>query len=70
MGKNRIDTSIIFKNIDNLTPSDRNETEIWNLNNIYIQNHNLRFSVIDGWWSDAGLNIETYFEAHKAYEKQ
>lgn len=60
----------VFQNIKSLTPSVRGETEIWDLNNIYAKNGELKHTVVDGWWSDVGGGIETYLEAHKRYENK
>lgn len=62
--------SDVFQNIKNLTPSARGETEIWDLNDIYAQNDELRYTIVEGWWSDVGGGIETYLEAHKRYENK
>lgn len=44
----------VFDFIRDLEPSDRGELEITDVNNAYIQQNNLRFSVMEGWWTDAG----------------
>ncbi len=38
----------------NLRPSTRNEIEITDLNNLYLQNNELHVSIIDSYWQDAG----------------
>jgi len=38
----------------NLKPSERGELEIVDLHNIYLKNNELKVSVIDGIWEDAG----------------
>ena len=60
----------VFQNIKNLVPSARGETEIWDLNDIYSKNGELKYTAIDGWWSDVGGGIETYLEAHRKYENK
>ncbi len=43
-----------FKYIRTLSPSNRGELEITDLNKIYLSNKNMNFSVISSWWIDAG----------------
>lgn len=54
----------VFDYIHELEPSDRGEFEITDINNRYISNGNMRFSVMDGWWTDAGTP-ESYKRANK-----
>ncbi len=35
-------------------PSWRNELEITDVNNMYLQENTLSHSFLDGWWTDAG----------------
>jgi glucose-1-phosphate thymidylyltransferase len=44
----------VFDKIKTLVPSDRNELEITDVNNAYIQEGKMRFAFLDGWWTDAG----------------
>ena len=44
----------VFEFIANLEPSQRGELEITDVNNMYIDRGDMRFDVLDGWWSDAG----------------
>jgi glucose-1-phosphate thymidylyltransferase len=44
----------VFDRIRTLKPSARNELEITDVNNSYIREGKLRFSVLEGWWTDAG----------------
>jgi glucose-1-phosphate thymidylyltransferase len=44
----------VFDFIKKLTPSQRNELEITDVNNIYIRQGTLTWSELDGWWTDAG----------------
>lgn len=46
--------SLVFEFISKLTPSQRGELEITDVNNLYIQQDNLTWSMLDGWWTDAG----------------
>jgi glucose-1-phosphate thymidylyltransferase len=47
------DTSV-FDIIRTLKPSGRGELEISDVNNAYIAKGQLRYDILDGWWSDAG----------------
>ncbi len=40
--------------IDSLDPSDRNELEITDVNNFYVNQDTMQYSVLEGWWTDAG----------------
>ncbi len=44
----------IFDIIRTLKPSHRGELEITDVNNIYIEQNKLKYSFLDGWWTDAG----------------
>jgi glucose-1-phosphate thymidylyltransferase len=44
----------VFDYIDTLTPSQRGELEITDVNNIYIDRNAMSWSILDGWWTDAG----------------
>ena len=44
----------VFDIIRTLTPSDRGELEITDVNNTYLTAGRLRASVVEGYWSDAG----------------
>jgi glucose-1-phosphate thymidylyltransferase len=44
----------VFAKISTCKPSRRNELEITDVNNAYIQEGTLTFSTLDGWWTDAG----------------
>lgn len=46
--------SRIFDIIKTLTPSDRGELEITDVNNAYLRKGRLSYSILDGWWTDAG----------------
>jgi len=60
----------VFGEIRRLVPSSRGETEIWDLNQRYANNGELKLTVIDGWWCDVGGSIETYLKAYKRYENK
>ncbi len=44
----------VFDYIRDLEPSARGELEITDVNNRYIEQDAMRFSIMDGWWTDAG----------------
>ncbi|NGP87816.1 sugar phosphate nucleotidyltransferase [Fodinibius halophilus] len=54
----------VFDYIRTLEPSDRGELEITDVNNHYIQEDKMRFSVMEGWWTDAGTP-KSYKRANK-----
>lgn len=44
----------VFEKIRRLRPSARGELEITDINNMYLEEGTLTYSVLDGWWTDAG----------------
>jgi len=44
----------VFEKIKTLKPSQRGELEITDVNNAYINEGNMRYDILDGWWTDAG----------------
>jgi glucose-1-phosphate thymidylyltransferase len=44
----------VFDFIRTLNPSQRGELEITDVNNLYINRDAMTWSMIDGWWTDAG----------------
>jgi glucose-1-phosphate thymidylyltransferase len=44
----------VFDKIKTLVPSNRGELEITDVNNAYIREGSMSFSLLDGWWTDAG----------------
>jgi glucose-1-phosphate thymidylyltransferase len=44
----------VFDIIRTLKPSGRNELEITDVNNAYIERGEMTWEELDGWWSDAG----------------
>jgi glucose-1-phosphate thymidylyltransferase len=44
----------VFSIIETLEPSGRGELEITDVNNHYIQNGDMKYSILNGYWSDAG----------------
>jgi glucose-1-phosphate thymidylyltransferase len=60
-------TPEVFEHIAELTASSRGETEIWDLNQQYVNAHTLGYTAVSGWWSDTGGGIQTYGEADAHY---
>jgi glucose-1-phosphate thymidylyltransferase len=46
--------SKVFNFIRQARPSARNELEITDVNNAYIESGDLCFDILEGWWTDAG----------------
>jgi len=46
--------STVFEKIKKLKPSGRGELEITDVNNAYINTHQLEYDFMTGWWTDAG----------------
>jgi len=44
----------VFDKIRRLKPSGRGELEISDINNLYIEEGELSYEVLQGWWTDAG----------------
>lgn len=44
----------VFEFIRTLSPSERGELEITDVNNLYISQGVMTWSILDGWWTDAG----------------
>ncbi|MDH5682433.1 MAG: sugar phosphate nucleotidyltransferase, partial [Spirochaetota bacterium] len=44
----------VFDIIKTLKPSSRNELEITDVNNYYIEQGKMSFDFLNGWWTDAG----------------
>ncbi len=66
--------SQVFDYIRQIKPSDRGELEITDVNNLYINNNQMKWSILDGFWSDAGKPESLYrsnsFWAKKALGDQ
>lgn len=53
----------VFQYIKTLTPSQRNELEITDINNMYASRNHLEYVEVQGWWLDAGESIDALFKA-------
>jgi len=54
--------SEVFDIIRTLVPSQRDELEITDVNNRYVELGEMTYSILDGWWTDAGTP-ESLFNA-------
>jgi glucose-1-phosphate thymidylyltransferase len=54
--------SSVFARARSLKPSARGELEITDVNNSYLHEGKLNYSILDGWWTDAGT-FESLFRA-------
>ncbi len=52
----------VFDIVEKLEPSARGELEITDVNNAYIKRGEMTYSVLDGWWGDAGESFESMIE--------
>ena len=53
----------VFDIVHTLKPSARNELEITDVNNAYIERGEMSYDKVDGFWADAGENIDFYLKA-------
>jgi glucose-1-phosphate thymidylyltransferase len=60
--------SSVFDIIRRCKPSKRGELEITDVNNAYILINQLRYVILDGWWTDAGTH-ESYQKANELYKE-
>lgn len=60
----------IFDIVKTLKPSRRGELEITDVNNAYIQKGKLTYSVLKGFWADAGESIQALLEANLLIAKK
>nr|WP_019846748.1 sugar phosphate nucleotidyltransferase [Bacillus subtilis] len=62
----------VFSYIEQISPSKRGELEITDVNNLYIENSQLTYDVLSGWWVDAGTHESLYLASqlvHQALRK-
>lgn len=59
----------VFEIIKSLKPSGRGELEITDVNNAYIKDGELTYSILDGWWTDAGT-FESLLRANNLVAKR
>ncbi len=58
----------VFGICETLVPSDRDELEITDVNNAYLQRGDLTYDVLEGWWTDAGT-FESLYRATRLVAK-
>jgi glucose-1-phosphate thymidylyltransferase len=51
----------VFGVLPHLTPSGRGELEITDVNNHYLEQDNMEYDVLEGFWGDAGESIDAYY---------
>jgi glucose-1-phosphate thymidylyltransferase len=59
----------VFDIVKTLKPSARNELEITDVNNAYIERGQMTADKVHGFWADAGENIDFYLKACNAIAK-
>lgn len=50
--------------IKTLKPSGRGELEITDVNNFYVKQGTMKYSILNGWWGDCGESIDTWLDAN------
>lgn len=55
----------VFDIIKGLKPSGRNELEITDVNNFYLEQETLKYDILDGFWGDCGESFDSLTEACK-----
>lgn len=53
----------VYDVVKALNPSQRNELEITDVNNYYLEQGTLKYSILDGFWGDCGESFESLHEA-------
>ncbi len=61
--------NLVFDFINECKPSGRGELEITDVNNLYVQNGNLDYVELDGFWSDAGT-FESLYRTNKFWAEK
>ncbi|HWB52751.1 MAG TPA: sugar phosphate nucleotidyltransferase [Tepidisphaeraceae bacterium] len=59
----------VFDIVKTLKPSARNELEITDVNNEYIERGSMTADKVRGWWGDAGENIDFYLKVSNLVAK-
>jgi glucose-1-phosphate thymidylyltransferase len=59
----------VFDYIRQIKPSDRGELEITDVNNLYIEKNQMKWAMLDGFWSDAG-KPESLYRASSFWAKK
>ncbi|MED1121962.1 sugar phosphate nucleotidyltransferase [Bacillus atrophaeus] len=58
----------VFSYIEQISPSKRGELEITDVNNLYIEQSQLTYDVLTGWWVDAGTHESLHLASTLAYQ--
>ena len=53
----------VFDVIRGLSPSQRNELEITDVNNYYLEQQTLKYQILEGFWGDCGESFDSLLEA-------
>ena len=54
--------AVVWDVLPELEPSGRDELEITDVNNWYVERGLLEYDVLDGFWGDAGESIDAYYD--------
>ena len=63
-------SSDVFRIIGNLTPSERGELEITDVNNEYLKQGRLTYKIFDGFWGDAGESVDALLKVNNYVAKR
>lgn len=61
--------NLVFKMIEKLSPSKRNELEITDVNNNYLKTGDLTFNVLKGFWGDCGESFDSLVDSSLMVKK-
>ena len=59
----------VFDIVANLRPSGRGELEITDVNTYYLQEGELEYDILEGFWADCGESFEMYLESQNLIAK-
>ncbi len=59
----------VFDIIKGLKPSQRNELEITDVNNFYLEQETLKYDILEGFWGDCGESFDSLTEACKLVQE-
>jgi glucose-1-phosphate thymidylyltransferase len=54
----------VFEFLPTLSPSERGELEITDVNNWFVEQGAMEYDVVEGFWGDAGESIDAYYEVN------
>ena len=61
--------SDVFEVISKLEPSKRGELEITDVNNWYVEQGEMEYDLLEGFWGDAGESIDAYYAVNDFVRK-